>query len=198
MVLILYSFVRPSVFYRPELIMYFSENAIAASRNISFVCPASMNVEHLYICLRDCGHLYQCRYSCTGFNRCLRPSQADVQGSSKQLLSTGSVVYNNRVHGYENSVCLTVFILYLHAVVSLQPGPHRTRQHCTGPVCDRPSASRPIPSYQSHLEAVLTVQNGPGRARTVANRVGTAVRTGLIFDRTSISMFALLSMTPDT
>ena len=66
-------------------------------------------------------------------------------------------------------------------------GPHRTRQRCSGPVCDRPSAYRPGPSSQNRLqrrlEAVLTGRNGPGRARTVANRVGTAltgaVRTGL-------------------
>ena len=32
---------------------------------------------------------------------------------------------------------------------SLAPGPHRSRQHCSGPVCDRPSASRLVPSRQT-------------------------------------------------
>ena len=54
--------------------------------------------------------------------------------------------------------------------------------------CMRPSERvRPAQScqnhFQRHLEAVLTARNGPGRARTVANRAGTAltgaVRTGL-------------------
>ena len=71
-------------------------------------------------------------------------------------------------------------------LLRLTPGPHRTRQRCSGPVCDRPSASRPVPSRQNRLqrrlEAVLTGRNGPGRARTVTNRAGTAltgaVRTG--------------------
>ena len=70
------------------------------------------------------------------------------------------------------------------------PGPHRTRQSCSDPVCDRPSASRSIPSRPAKtapLEAVLTGRNRPVRARTVmnrtvANRAGTAltgaVRTG--------------------
>ena len=68
----------------------------------------------------------------------------------------------------------------------VKPGPHRTRR-CSGPVCDRPSASRRVPARQNRrqapLEAVLTGRNGPGHARTVANRAGTAptdaVRTGL-------------------
>ena len=68
------------------------------------------------------------------------------------------------------------------AVNTVTPGPHRS----SGPVCDRPSASRPVPPRQNRpqpaLRAVLTGQNGPGRARTVANRAGTAltgaVRTG--------------------
>ena len=72
------------------------------------------------------------------------------------------------------------------AGLSTQPGPHRTRQRCSGSVCDRRSASRPVPSrqnrLQARLEAVLTGRNGSGRARTVANRAGTAltgaVRTG--------------------
>ena len=60
-------------------------------------------------------------------------------------------------------------------------------RRCFCPVCDRPSASRPVPSRQSRLqpplEAVLTGRNGSGRARTVANRAKAAltgaVRTGL-------------------
>ena len=69
-----------------------------------------------------------------------------------------------------------------------EPGPHRTRQRCFDPVCDRPSASRPVSSSQNRLqapcclEAVLTGRNRPGRARTVTNRAETAltgaVRTG--------------------
>ena len=31
----------------------------------------------------------------------------------------------------------------------LKPGARRTRQRCSGPVCDRPSASRPVPSSQN-------------------------------------------------
>ena len=69
---------------------------------------------------------------------------------------------------------------------AVPPGPHRTRQRCAGPVCDRPSASRPVLSRQSRLqrclEAVLTGRSGPGRALMVANRAETAltgaVRTG--------------------
>ena len=68
----------------------------------------------------------------------------------------------------------------------VKPGPHRTHQRCSGPVCDRPSASPPIPSRQNHLqrrlEAVLTERNGPGRPQTAANRAEIAltgaVRTG--------------------
>ena len=74
-----------------------------------------------------------------------------------------------------------------HPGCRLKFGPHRTRQRCFGPVCDRPSASRPVPSRQNRLqaplEAVLTGRNGLGRVRTIANRAETAltgaVRTGL-------------------
>ena len=38
------------------------------------------------------------------------------------------------------------------SVRRLKPGPHRTRQRCSGPVCDRPSASRPVPSLQNRLQ----------------------------------------------
>ena len=65
--------------------------------------------------------------------------------------------------------------------------------------CLRPSEripTRPGPSSQNRLQApleeVLTERNGPGRARTVANRAGTAltgaVRTG--FQRTFLSVSA--------
>ena len=42
----------------------------------------------------------------------------------------------------------------------LKPGPHRTRQRCSGPVCDRPSASRPVPSRQNRLQARLGRKQG--------------------------------------
>ena len=32
---------------------------------------------------------------------------------------------------------------------SLKPGPHRTCQRCSGPVCDRPSASQPVQNRPS-------------------------------------------------
>ena len=34
-----------------------------------------------------------------------------------------------------------------------KPGPHRTRQRCSGPVCDRPSASRPVSFRQNRLSS---------------------------------------------
>ena len=50
--------------------------------------------------------------------------------------------------------------------------------------CLRPSER--VPAYQNRLQQVLSGRNGPGRARTVANRAGTAltvaVRTGLQLD----------------
>ena len=76
----------------------------------------------------------------------------------------------------------------LGCTVLVQPGPHRARQRFSGPVCDRPSASRPVPSRQNRLQRRLggfdgTGRNGTGRDRTVANRAGTAltdtVRTGI-------------------
>ena len=55
----------------------------------------------------------------------------------------------------------------VHGTRVLTPGPHRTRQRRPGPVCGRPSASRPVPFCQNRLraalEAVLTGRNGPGR-----------------------------------
>ena len=77
-------------------------------------------------------------------------------------------------------------ICLARVVCCMKPDPHRTRQRCSGPVCDRPSASRLVPSRQNRLqqrlEVVLTGRNGPRRARTVVNRAGTAltgaVRTG--------------------
>ena len=54
------------------------------------------------------------------------------------------------------------------AIVTVTPGPHRTR----------PGACWPAP-----LQAVLTGLNGPGRVQTVANKAGAAltgaVKTGL-------------------
>ena len=62
---------------------------------------------------------------------------------------------------------------------TVKPGSHRTRQRCSGPVCDRPSTSRPVPSrqnrLQARLEAAFTGRTGAGRARMVANRAGTAL-----------------------
>ena len=78
-------------------------------------------------------------------------------------------------------------VLLFTAVRRETPGPHRTRQRCSSPVCDRPSATRPVSSRQNRLqrrlEAVLTRRNGPGRAQTVANRAGTAL-TGAVKTRT--------------
>ena len=71
------------------------------------------------------------------------------------------------------------------ARLRVTPGTHRTCQRCSGRL--RPSEGAPARSVQSKpppaaLGAVLTGRNGPGRARTVANRAGTAltgaVRTG--------------------
>ena len=72
------------------------------------------------------------------------------------------------------------------ACASLTPGPHRTRQRCSGPVCDRPSASRSVPSRQIRFQAPPGAGfDGTERAGTrsdVANSAGTAltvaVRTG--------------------
>ena len=55
--------------------------------------------------------------------------------------------------------------------MTVQPGPHRTRQRCSGPVCHRPSASRPVRSRQNRLQRR---QAGADRAETA--RTG-AVRT---------------------
>ena len=35
---------------------------------------------------------------------------------------------------------------------TLKPGPHRTRQRCSGTACDRSSVSRSVPSRQNHLQ----------------------------------------------
>ena len=68
-------------------------------------------------------------------------------------------------------ICHHVIRCKRHAkTTSFKPGPHRTRQRCSGPVCHRPSAS---------LEVVLTGKNGPRRARTVGNGAGT-VLTGVV------------------
>ena len=87
----------------------------------------------------------------------------------------------------------------------VKPGPHHTRQRCLGPVCERPCASRSVPSRQNRLqaplEAVLTGRNGPGRTRTLANRAETAltgvVRTGLDRGRTCRQGAARAVLTPD-
>ena len=42
-------------------------------------------------------------------------------------------------------------------LMCLKPGPHRTRQRCSGPVCDHPSASRPVPSRQNRLQRLEAV-----------------------------------------
>ena len=59
----------------------------------------------------------------------------------------------------------SVLIVWPPVPVSLTPGPHRTRQRCSGPVGDRPSASRPVSSRQNRLqrrlvplEAILTTE----------------------------------------
>ena len=79
------------------------------------------------------------------------------------------------------------------SVRHVNPGPHRTCQRCSGPVCDRPSASRPGPARFVPSKTSPFAPGAPGgsfdgtkragTARTVANRAGTAltdaVRTGL-------------------
>ena len=84
-------------------------------------------------------------------------------------------------------------------VEGLKPGPHRTRQRCVptlfATVRARPGPFRSVPPRQNRLqhrrrrlpgggtELASTGRKGSERARTVANRVGTAltgaVRTGL-------------------
>ena len=89
---------------------------------------------------------------------------------------------------------------------TVMSGPHRTRQRCFGPVCNRPSASWSAPSRQNRLqrwlEAVLTGRNGPGHARTVTNRAETAltgaVRTGLKPARWPIGCGGTFSALPAT
>ena len=66
--------------------------------------------------------------------------------------------------------------------VKIKPGPHRTRQRCSGAVCDGPSASRPVPSYQNWLQRRWRRPrrcNRPRRARTVTNRAGAALTGAL-------------------
>ena len=71
-------------------------------------------------------------------------------------------------------------------VLYRKPGPHRTRQRCSDSVCDRPSPARSVPSKSPVGPpggGFDSPRNGTGRARTVANRAGTAltgaVSTGL-------------------
>ena len=54
----------------------------------------------------------------------------------------------------------------------LTPGPHRTRQRCSGPVSDRPSASRPAPSRQNRLQRVWTRSDGRKQGRSSADGCG--------------------------
>ena len=50
------------------------------------------------------------------------------------------------------------------------PGPHRIRRRCSGPVCDRPSASRPVPYRVNRLQAVLGGDfNGTERTGTCSD-----------------------------
>ena len=54
------------------------------------------------------------------------------------------------------------------AVPVPKSGPHRTRQRCSGPVSDRTSASRPVPSHQNRFRRRLAPreavsQTGPER-----------------------------------
>ena len=53
--------------------------------------------------------------------------------------------------------------------LTVRPGPHRTRQRCSGPVCDRPSVSRPIPSSQNASSSERGAFDGPWPARKAAN-----------------------------
>ena len=48
----------------------------------------------------------------------------------------------------------------------LKSGPHRTRQCCSGPVCDCPSASRPVPCRQSRPRPAGDGFDGTERAGT--------------------------------
>ena len=49
----------------------------------------------------------------------------------------------------------------------LKPGPHRTRQRCSGPICDRPSAFWPVSSRQNRHQGAWA-----GTALTGAVRTG--------------------------
>ena len=42
----------------------------------------------------------------------------------------------------------------------LTPGPHHTRQRCFGPVCDRPSASRPVPRLKNKNKIASSAAGG--------------------------------------
>ena len=48
----------------------------------------------------------------------------------------------------------------------VKPGPHRTRQRCSGSVCDRTSASRPVPSRQNRIQRRGGGFDGTERAGT--------------------------------
>ena len=52
-------------------------------------------------------------------------------------------------------------------------GLHRTRQRCSGRVCHRPSASRPVSSSQNHLQARQVPPGAPGGGFDGTERAGT-------------------------
>ena len=51
--------------------------------------------------------------------------------------------------------------------IGVKPGPHRARQRCAGPVCDRPSASRPVPSRENRLQRRRHGADGCGEDRAL-------------------------------
>ena len=59
------------------------------------------------------------------------------------------------VHGHASALS------GLYQLKPITPGPHRTRQRCFGPVCDRPSVSRTAPSRQNRLQPDQGQKSGP-------------------------------------
>ena len=81
------------------------------------------------------------------------------------------------------------------AIARSSPHPSALSRPCLRPserVPARSVPSKPPPGAAAPLEAVLTGRNGPGRARMVANRAGTAltctVRTGRKSERRDSSL----------
>ena len=73
---------------------------------------------------------------------------------------------------------------------SLKPGPHRTRQRCSGPVCHRPSASRPVRAVKTasrRLEAVITAPSADGCGEDRALRGTGAGAAGVCCDSSPAS-----------